>query len=72
MSELIVELCPETGMCSILKEGAGKVDLMPDEANAIKTSGGGKGISAVIAEVDPAFAQALDAGDLTAINDKLS
>jgi len=72
MSELIVELCPETGMCSILKEGAGKVDLMPDEASAIKVSDDAQGIRAVIAEVDPAFAQALDADDMTAITDKLS
>ena len=30
MDKLNIQLCPETGICSIIKENGKKVDLIPD------------------------------------------
>ncbi len=38
MSEVHVELSPETGICSLLAECAGQVDLMPDEVAALRAA----------------------------------
>ncbi len=73
MSKLTVELGPETGICSILKEGAGKVDLVPDEVAAIREAAGdAEKIRAVLAEAESDFAAALASEDLGEIGSKLS
>ena len=35
MSDLNIQLCPETGICSLIKADGKKVDLMPDEVAAV-------------------------------------
>jgi len=68
MSELIVELCPETGICSLVRSGADKVDLMPDEVEAIREAAGDpERIKAAIAESDTAFAAGLTADEIASI-----
>ena len=72
MSELTVELCPETGICTIMKTDAGKVDLLPDEVARIRdVSGDAEGIRAALAEADKDFAGKLDLSDLGAVAAKL-
>jgi len=73
MSKLIVEVCPETGICSILKsDGSGKVDLMPDEAAAIRAAGGDAAtIREVIFACDPSFADALAADQIGQISKEI-
>lgn len=64
---LDVHVCPETGICSILKGGF-KVDLMPDEAEAIREAIKDPGkIRDIIAQCDSSFGSILSPEDLTQI-----
>jgi len=68
MSTVQVHLCPETGICTILKDGGVKVDLMPDEAQAIRRADGdADAIRKVISQSDGGFAEALDQEELDTI-----
>lgn len=65
MTALTVELCPETGICSIIKGDGRKVDLMPDEVEAIRAASSDVGlIRSAIAGCDSEFAEALDVQEL--------
>ena len=65
MGNLKVELCPETGICSIVKGDGSKIDLMPDEVGDIrKIKTDPKALQKAIGEVDSTFAQSLDAKEL--------
>lgn len=60
MAKLNVEVCPETGICSILGAAGAKADLMPAELQALREAGGDlKQLRAIIGEADPAFAATL-------------
>lgn len=73
MAKLTIELCPETGICSIIKDNGTKVDLMPDEVEAIRVAGSNaEEIRSVIANCDTDFAQALDAQALKQVSQKVS
>ncbi len=68
MNTVDVHLCPETGICSIVKDDGTKVDLMPGEAQAIREAGGdAEQIRDIIAECDADFAAGLDGGEVAAI-----
>lgn len=68
MADIVVELCPETGICSIVKNGTEKVDLMPDEVDAIRAAkGDAKAIQAIIANCDDTFAGNLEIGELAQV-----
>lgn len=67
MSNLNIQRCPETGICSIIAPDGRKVDLMPDEAANLAAAADGEAAKAVIAEVDAAFAASLGAKDLDTI-----
>jgi hypothetical protein len=72
MSDLKIELCPETGICSIIKADGKKIDLMPDEVSQLRdASGAPEQIKQVLAEVDPSFADALDSAELDQVGGKL-
>ncbi len=65
MNELNVSVCTETGMCSIIKSGTEKVDLMPAELVEIKDAGADIAkIRDIVAEADPAFAKSLSDEEL--------
>ena len=65
MDKLTIELCPETGICSIIKDNGTKVDLMPDEVEAIRMAGANtEAIRSVIANCDEGFSKALDGQSL--------
>ena len=67
MSKLQLELCPETGICSIIKADQ-KVDLMPDEVAALREAGTDRAkIAAVVAASDSGFAGALSDADASQI-----
>ena len=69
MGKLIIEQCPETGICSIYKEDGAKVDLMPTEATDILTAMGDiEKIKSAIAEADSSFADNLNDEELTEIS----
>ena len=68
MSELNVSVCSETGMCSIMKSGTDKVDLMPSEWGEIKEAGNDIAkIRDIVAEADPAFAKSLSDEELAKV-----
>lgn len=64
MGKLTVELCPETGICSIVKANGTKIDLMPDEATELQQAGSPAALRAVLADVDAKFAAQLDDDEL--------
>ena len=61
MDKLNIQLCPETGICSIIKEDGKKVDLMPDEVTQLRDAADGERVKQVLGEIDDSFAEALDA-----------
>jgi len=72
MSNLNVQLCPETGICSIVKADGRKIDLMPDEVGALRDAAGDKdAIRKALAEVDSSFAEGLEPGELDQVSTRL-
>jgi len=72
MSDLNIQICPETGICSIIKENGNKIDLMPFEVEQIKEAGGSQdAIKQAIAEIDSDFAEELDSGEINQVSDEL-
>ncbi len=68
MNSLTIEICPETGIGSIVRETGGKVDLMPDEVKQLReTDGIPERLRAIIAEIDGTFAAALTPAEITQI-----
>lgn len=57
MSDLNIELCPETGICSIVKANGAKIDLMPDEVAQVKAAAGNaQAIRQALSQIDADFA----------------
>ncbi len=70
--QLHIELCPETGICSIIRADATKIDLMPDEVDAIRDAADDlERIKAILAESDRGFSDAVTAVDLHQIGRRL-
>jgi hypothetical protein len=67
VSNLNIQRCPETGICTIIAPDGRKIDLMPDEASSLAAADNAEAAKAVLAEVDAAFAGALDTADLDTI-----
>ncbi len=66
--KMIIEHCPETGICSIVRSNKSKVDLMPNEVKAIRAAkGDAEAVRAILAESDESFAGTLDAESLAQI-----
>ena len=60
MDNLNVELCPETGICSIIKKDGTKVDLMPGEVSDLRAAlVNPDSARQVLAQVDASFAESL-------------
>ncbi len=72
MNNLNVQLCPETGICSIVKADGRKIDLMPDEVNALRDAAGDQAaIRRALAEVDSDFAGGLEPGEIAQVSRRL-
>ncbi len=55
-----IELCPETGIGTIIKEDGKKIDLMPDEVVQIREASGDKAkITEVLSNIDCDFAESI-------------
>ena len=69
MSDLNIQLCPETGICSIVKADGTKVDMVPDEVADLRAAAGNpEAVRKALAEVDAAFAQGLSAAQIEQIS----
>ena len=65
MGKLNIELCPETGICSIVKSDGTKVDLMPDEVDSLRAAAAQpESVRQTIATVDADFAKTLQPEEL--------
>ena len=72
MSKLIIEQCPETGICSIVKEDGKKIDLMPNEVEDLRNaSGDAAKIKETLGDVDPGFSAALTADELDQLSSEI-
>ena len=71
MSKLVIEQCPETGICSIAKKDVGKVDLLSVETDQIKDNDDNEKIKEIIAQCDPKFAEQLDQDDIQQIRKEI-
>jgi len=72
MSEMNIELCPETGICSLMKSNTSKADLMPFEVDDIRNAiGDATKIREIIAEADSTFANALSDEELIELASKI-
>ena len=68
MDKITVELCPETGICSLIRADGSKADLMPDEVDALRGAGqDASQLRAVVAGSDAGFAAALNEAELKQI-----
>jgi len=73
MSDLNIQLCPETGICSIIKFDGTKVDLMPDEVAGLRdASGDAEAVRQALASVDSGFAETLAHEQIKQISGELS
>jgi len=72
MEKLNIELCPETGICSIMKADGTKVDLMPDEVSDVRdASGDNAALKQVVAGADEGFAESLTSEELAQLTAQL-
>ncbi|MHB0939796.1 MAG: hypothetical protein ACYDCO_17655 [Armatimonadota bacterium] len=68
-----IELCPETGICSIVRSEGTKLDLLPDEVEAIRETGGDPArVREVLADSDSRFAADLNPDELAQIGRRLA
>ena len=71
--ELRVVVCSETGMCSIVREGTNKIDLLPSEVEELRAAGGdAAAIRKIIAGCSSAFADGLSDEEIELIVQKSS
>ncbi len=72
MSDLNIQLCPETGICSIIKKDGNKIDLVSEEVSQIRdASGNPDTIRQTLAQIDSGFAERLDSGEIGQISNEL-
>lgn len=72
MGKLKVESCPETGICSILREDGKKVDLIADEVEQIRSAAGDvEKIKSVLSEIDKNFPEDLNDEELKQLSSEM-
>ena len=72
MAKLNIQLCPETGICSIVKENRTKVDMMPDEVAQLRqASGDAERSKEILAQIDKTFSESLDSEELGQLSDEI-
>jgi hypothetical protein len=72
MSKLDIHLCPETGICSVIKTDGTKIDMMPGEVDDIRNANGdAEKIKEVLSQVDPKFTDKLESTEIGQISEDL-
>ena len=72
MAKLDIHLCPETGICSVIKADGTKVDMMPGEVDQLRqASGDAQASKAILAEIDTSFAENLNSEELDQLSNEL-
>ena len=69
MAKLDIHLCPETGICSVIKEDGSKIDMLATEVDQLRQiAGDGEKAKAIIAGVDRTFSENLDDEELNQLS----
>lgn len=69
MGKLNIELCPESGICSIIRSDGKKMDLMPNEVGDVRQASGKLDVvKQALADVDADFAAGLGVEDLQQVS----
>lgn len=72
MAKLNIQLCPETGICSVIKENKTKIDMIPGEVAQLRqASGDTEKTKAILAQIDAAFSESLDTEELRQLSDEI-
>jgi hypothetical protein len=72
MAKLNIEMCPETGICSIMKENGGKVDLVSAEVDQLRQAAGDREkTKAVLAQIDAGFSGSLEGEELAQLAEEI-
>ena len=73
MSDLNIQLCPETGICSIIKSDGNKIDMIPSEVSQLRdASGNPDAIRQALAQIDAGFAEGLDSAEIDQVSNELN
>ncbi len=73
MSDLNLQLCPETGICSIIKKDGHKIDLISTEVSQLRDASGNRdALRQILAQVDPDFAERLDSDEIDRVSSELA
>jgi hypothetical protein len=73
MSDLNIQLCPETGICSIIKKDGHKIDLISTEVSQLRdASGNPDAMRQILAQIDPGFAEGLDSDEIDQVSNDLT
>ena len=73
MSDLKIQLCPETGICSIIKSDGNKIDMIPSEVSQLRdASGNPDAIRQALAQIDAGFAEGLDSAEIDQVSNELN
>lgn len=72
MTRVDIHMCPETGICSILKQDGGKIDMAMDEVDELREASGHlEKIRELIADLDSSFNEQLDDDDIAYLSRKI-
>ena len=72
MAKLDVEMCPETGICSIRNEQGGKIDMIAGEVDQLRSAAGNsQQIKELLAGVDKSFSESLTDEELAQLAEKI-
>ena len=62
MAKLDIQMCPETGICSIMNEQGAKVDMISAEVDQLRAAAGDpQQLKALLAQVDASFFHRMEA-----------
>lgn len=64
MAKLDIQMCPETGICSIRNEQGAKIDMISAEVDDLRAAGNPQQLKELLAEVDASFSEALTDDEL--------
>ena len=72
MGKLNIQLCPETGICSVIKADGSKIDMIPSEVDQLRQAEGDSAqLSEILSQVDSGFSSGLDAEDIEQISNDI-
>ena len=65
MAKLDVQMCPETGICSIMNGEGAKIDMISTEVDELRSAAGDpQQLKKLLAQVDASFSEALTEDEL--------